>query len=578
MFFFFTNFLNVLEYNCNGDCMGKEKISKVESEKKEFIFLYELLGIIFILVSLISIARLGIIGKYGMLIFRLLFGDWYFIFIIAFGALGVYFLFVHHHMEIKNIRYLGILLILIALVTLTHFSMHNYVKKLAGNELKNTLLLYFDYFKNGRNEQMTGGGIIGCLFFYLSYFLLSSVGTIIINIILIFIGIVFISKKTIVDFLKTIGEWFKKTFGGAVKIKVKVKNIFEKFNKDYTVRTTENKILKINYLNDSIPVSKNSKTCMEYSLGIKKVLDHLNIFYQEVTYLDCNHISVYFIKTRQKVNFEVFRITLKKIINEQFLIRFNKDDNLIIVEVNKEKLRNVMMKEVVEKNLPGIVLGIDDRNKIVNTWENVIIISENNNIYRYYFATLVLYPHFLVTTRNEEYNLIDLNENLKMLEGFVNNYTTQLEYFKNMKDLFDQTVQKINDGNASNIEEYNKKHKEKIKKQFFYINGIEKIYQYNDLIKIFEYLLITSKAIGFQIIVGLTCNQNLTNEKIRLFNYKIFLKNDFDYSEKILGYGMIDVINPSYEGFLKYQDLLLRINLLMILPEEIDRLKKNRSK
>ena len=94
--------------------MAKEKTSTIEENKKEFTFLYEVLGIVAILISLISLTRLGIVGKYGMLTFRLLFGDWYFIFLVLLAALGIYFLFVHRSLQIKNIRYLGILSIVIA--------------------------------------------------------------------------------------------------------------------------------------------------------------------------------------------------------------------------------------------------------------------------------------------------------------------------------------------------------------------------------------------------------------------------------------------------------------------------------
>ena len=111
----------------------------------------------------------NIVGKYGMLTFRLFFGDWYFIFLLLLGALGVYFLFVHHRFTIKNIRYLGTVMIALAIITLSHFAMHNFVSKYEGNSFKNTILLYFDYFKNGRNDMMIGGGLVGCILFYLLF-------------------------------------------------------------------------------------------------------------------------------------------------------------------------------------------------------------------------------------------------------------------------------------------------------------------------------------------------------------------------------------------------------------------------
>lgn len=555
--------------------MAKEKTSTIEESKKEFTFLYEVLGIVAILISLISLTRLGIVGKYGMLTFRLLFGDWYFIFLVLLAALGIYFLFVHRSLQIKNIRYLGILLILIALITLTHFSMHNFVTKLEGNELSNTFLLYLDYFKNGRSEMLVGGGIIGALLFYLSYFLLSKTGTIIVNVILIFVGCVFITKKTIVEFFQMMGKWFKKTFGGAMHLSSNLKKVFKKFNNDYTVKEKNNKQYKIKYLNDSSISSKEQeRVSLENLKKIKKALDHLNIFYQNVDYLLCSHISVYFVKSLQKINFEVFRITLKKTISDPFLIRYDKEHNIVIIEVNNKIINHISMKQIVEKNLSGIVLGLDDRNEYINTLENIIIISDNNNLYRYYLSTLILYSHFLTRCENENYTLIDLNNNLSMLNFCVNKYENEITYFKTLKEEVDKIIDKLNKGNASTIEEYNKKSKDKIKKNYIFINGIEKIYENEEIVKIFEYLLMTTNVIGFQIIVGLTSNKVLKNEKIRLFNYKLFLKNNFDYTTNTIGYGMMDVINKNSEGFLKYKEMLIRLNLVLITPEEIDKIKK----
>jgi len=554
--------------------MGKEKISSIDEEKKEFTFFYEILGIISIIIALISIARFGFIGKYGMLCFRLLFGDWYFIFIIALAAMGLYFLICHKRLELKNIRYLGIVLILLALITLTHFSMHNYVKNLNGNELSNTFLLYFDYFKNGNNELMTGGGIIGCLFFYLSYFLLSGVGTVIINFIIIFIGIVFITKLTIVDFFNVIGGWFKKTFGGAFNLSKKIKSSFIKFNNDYKLKPKFNKPFKQNSLKESLNTSNDSKELsVRYTKVIKRVLDHLNIFYQDVSFLECPHLFIFFIKSHQTINFEVFRITLKKAINEKFLIRYEKENNLVIIEINRLKVLPFSLKEAIKKEEDGIVLGIDDRNHIVNTKENIVILSSNNNSYRYFLSSLILYPHFLKRCKDENYTLIDLNDHLEMLSSCVNVYSKKLEYFKDLKELFEKTIKLLNDNNASTIDEYNKKSSQKIKKEYIFISGIEKIFNYNDITKIFDYLLITSKIIGFQFVACFTENKKITPELLRNFNYKLFLKNDFDYSDKVLGYKMLDVISEN-EAFLKYQDLLVRINILKILPEELEPLIK----
>ena len=63
--------------------MGKEKKLYLEQNKKELTFYYELIGVGTILMSLLALARLGIVGYYLMMSFRIVFGDWYFVFLFA---------------------------------------------------------------------------------------------------------------------------------------------------------------------------------------------------------------------------------------------------------------------------------------------------------------------------------------------------------------------------------------------------------------------------------------------------------------------------------------------------------------
>lgn len=564
-------------FNILGDNMAKEKKSEIDNKTKEFTFFYEIIGIICILISLISIARLGIIGFYGMLVFRLLFGDWYFLFLIALGALGVFFLFVHHSFSLKNIRYLGILLIILSLITLTHFSMHNYVSKLEGNKLKNTFLLYIDYFKNGRSSMMIGGGIIGCCLFYLLYYLFSSVGITIICLIAIFIGIVFISKLTVVDFISIVGGWFKKTFGKAAKLPHKMKGIFGKYSNDYK-KIKANPIYNQKYLNNNNfifqDLEKQNKQCIEYVTQIKKTLDHLNIFYQDVTFMVCNHISIFFIVTMQKINYDIFRISLQKFINNSFLIRYDLQHQTTIIEVNNTISHSLSMKEAIQKEYNGIVIGKDDRNEIVNTKENILVIGNNSLQFRYYFSSLILYPRFLETTLNDTYILIDLNENLLMLKNCVNTYTNDIEYLNNLKIELDNIIKLINEDNASTIKEYNQKHKNKLKKTYVFISGVQKVITNKEFSKILEYLLITGSEIGYQFVIGLTSDCQFEIDLLRQFNYKIILYNNFGLSSKLLGFGLIDSIKKETEGFLKYQDLTIRLSLLMLKKEELDKIRK----
>lgn len=561
-----------------GDIMAKEKLSEYEQKSKEFIFIYEVAGIVCLLFSLISIARLGIVGKYGMLAFRLMFGDWYFIFLLLLGALGVYFLFVHHKFTVKNIRYLGIIMISLAIITLSHFSMHNFVSKYEGNSFKNTILLYFDYFKTGRSNMMVGGGIIGCILFYLLFLLFSKVGTIIFCIVTIFVGIVFICKKTVFEFFKMINQWIKKCFGGAFKYSKKVNSKIRQFSNDYIIKDKGFKPLPLRKLSNSVvDTSSENKKMIKYVMDIKKELSRLCIFYQDISYIVCNHISVVFIKTYQQVNYEVLRVSLCKILNEPFLIRYDKTHDMIVIEINNIVGSTLNMKEALVHSLDKpleLIIGKDDRNEYVVCNENLLIVSNDNEIYRNYLTSLILYPKFQKTIDEYEIALLDLNYNLTDMNIPGIKYSNSSEFLNEIKSKIDEKLEILNNNNTNNIDEYNKNSPEKLKKSLIYINGVEKIDDNYDYKQILEYLLITGGNIGYKFIVGCTADSSNMANLIKVFSYRVFLTNNFNNVENYINHRMITSINGKIEGFLKYRDLLIRISLLMIKKEELSKIKK----
>ena len=63
--------------------MGKEKKrSADEKEKEETLFYYELVGVICIILAITILGRLGKIGNFLAVFFKVIFGDWYWIFIV----------------------------------------------------------------------------------------------------------------------------------------------------------------------------------------------------------------------------------------------------------------------------------------------------------------------------------------------------------------------------------------------------------------------------------------------------------------------------------------------------------------
>ena len=222
--------------------MAKEKTQKIENSENEKLFYYEILGIVLLILSMLAIGKMGFIGSYLMLIIKVLFGDWYFLIILLLIIYAIRCIIIHKKLKIINIRYLGIFLLFLSLILLSHFSMHKYVKEYDQNHLKITLSLYLTNFKNNTPDGIVGGGVIGAILFYISYYLLSEAGVILVSIILLFLGIVFITKLTIKDFIfkiisgiKIFLKFFKTTFA-------KFRETMDKYDSSYSKTKVKFKI------------------------------------------------------------------------------------------------------------------------------------------------------------------------------------------------------------------------------------------------------------------------------------------------------------------------------------------------
>ena len=83
--------------------MAKEKFQTVETKKNERIFHYEILGIILFVLTIFTIAKLGVVGKYLMLTVKVLFGDWYFLIVLLTMAYSIRCILIHQKLKFRNI-------------------------------------------------------------------------------------------------------------------------------------------------------------------------------------------------------------------------------------------------------------------------------------------------------------------------------------------------------------------------------------------------------------------------------------------------------------------------------------------
>lgn len=547
--------------------MGKEKAQKIETRENERLFFYEILGIILLILAMLAIGKMGFIGLYLMLILKLLFGDWYFMIIILMIVFAIRSIIIHKKLKITNIRYLGIIIFLLALILLSHFSMHKYIKDYDQNYLKLTLSLYFNSFKNQTPDLIIGGGIIGAILFYLSYYLLSEVGVIFVSIILLFLGIVFITKLTIKDFFLRIYSFFRNSYKFFKDTILKFRETIDKYDKSYVKTKVKFKISKVNndvnYKKELEYASRNVET-------IKKVLNSMNVFYNDISYVVARNVTTYFINSHYSFSYEAFRRNLKNYFMN-FTLKKDEVNKELLVEINNITPTPLRIYELEEVSTSNIIFGIDDRNEFLNLndMNNKIFIFDKNEQYANSLidSIIVSIMHYKV---NLDYYYIDLRAN-SLFKTSINTDELDLIISK-MND----RIEKYNNQNISSIIEYNKKNDLKDKYQLIIINGIDKIFNDDRMYDKLNYMIDISQNYGYYFVFSASYNNDKYLNLINLFDYKLFFDNESNYAKKSLNFENINLLNKEVECFLSYKSIIIRASVLKLTNDEEKSIRNNR--
>ncbi len=572
--------------------MAKEKKMTLEQGKRDLTFYYELIGISTILISLLALARLGIVGYYIMMAFRIVFGDWYFAFLLALLLFGIYCLFKHQPLNLKNMRSVGIILLMVGILTISHFPMHNYVSQFGTSYLKMTFSLYLDYFKNYQEGMIVGGGVIGMLFFYLFYTLFSSVGTIVIVLFISLVGISFSFNKTIGESLNLFKKVFSKfliifsRFGKTLKYGIKVKNNVEPLEVEKEKKKTRKKKITIDSLSN--PVRQNYIITEEkHAVGLKKtiasVLNNMNIFYQSITYVVSEHITTFKIDTVVNINLDKLYMKLKSILTERFLITKDLDSPKIKIEVdnvdsNPPFIQTMFTMQKNYMNNLKLPIGIDTNNELVEInfieKHNILIIEKNMELVISVIDSYILILMIKLIKINYEFMLFDLNNTYKNYEKCEYYYKDVSLELINLKKEIEKRLELLNSNNCNDLAEYNQKCKDDLPLKFIFILNFECFMQNKKDLEIILYLLQIGKQCGYYFVAHYSGEEILHSFIDSLFLVKLIGKNSGTIGKEYIG------INPGNylyndEAFYLYKDDLFRVSLVKSTKEEQDMLKNN---
>lgn len=177
----------------------KRQTKKKETWKKQLQF--EVAGLLIIALSVITIVKLGKAGQALTLFFRFLFGEWYIVPLLGLVVLAIYFIIKRQFPPFFTRRLVGGYILFVSMLLLSHVKLFDNLSKsgqwLDLSVIRNTWELFVIEAKGDAVLSDLGGGLFGAIFFAASYFLFDVKGTRIIALVLIIIGMILVTGKSL---------------------------------------------------------------------------------------------------------------------------------------------------------------------------------------------------------------------------------------------------------------------------------------------------------------------------------------------------------------------------------------------
>jgi hypothetical protein len=537
--------------------MGKDKKRSVdEQEKQETTFYYELIGIIFIIFSVTVLGRLGKIGNFMTIFFKVIFGDWYWIFVLFLLFFGFVSLLKHKSFNFKNQRFIGFVFICFGLLIFAHFPLHNYITQKSSSYFSETWQVYKIYI-NTDIDTYLGGGLLGAIMFYTVYYLFGSVGVVLIGLLIMMFGVSLIINRPMIDIFKSFGKgtknlgrlarnfnhFFKYNLGGHQDRSTKDRQIFTK-SQQLPLKLLEEYQNVMNY-------NFQEKLCLETRSLIHSVFSNLHIEYRDLDFTISYKISTYRFTIFTDYDLKVLIERLNNVIEEDIL--FGQDGNSLMIQiVNKYPqiltARELLMKQSSLYQNYALPLGLTYENKVSEVDlaknGNLLLIGSKDsgvkNFVTYYIIALFVkvnlsqYEIEIYDAAKEFFYLENLLKVIKDLEvnDYLNNIITEI----------DQKLEIINKLGVTTIDEYNKKldidnsKEQRLRRKFIIINHLDtdkETYSYfeNKLM----YVTQLGEKAGIATVYIIREENYVTSIILSLFQHKLVFRLDSSlFSNKIM--------------------------------------------
>lgn len=220
----------------------KRKTKKQQQLKRTIQF--EVGALILLTLCIITIAKLGLVGRILVSFSRLLFGEWYMILPIGGIVLSIYLIWKRDWPNFFN-RYLtGIYLILIAILLLHHISLFDLLSRpgpfVKPSVIAQTWNLFLMEIGGEMSTTGLGGGMVGAILFALTYMLFDAQGSRLVSWLFILTGLIVITGKSYSDLFHKIWDKISAYFIGTWKnFKQDMETLKEQRKKKATEKSNE---------------------------------------------------------------------------------------------------------------------------------------------------------------------------------------------------------------------------------------------------------------------------------------------------------------------------------------------------
>lgn len=229
---------------------AKKKSTTKKREQQSFSI--EIIGILFIILSLFAASQLGFVGILSANLFRFFVGNTFMFAALLVALYGGYLIFKGTEPPFKNKRLIGLGILYAGILLLLHARLFSPIIHSDLNVISATLRFFMTDMAKNEIVQSLGGGLIGAVLYAASYFLFSQWGTYLLVGIFWFIGFFFIFDLSFKKFMEIIRSavkqisQFVQSFFDSILARIRERQKLKEKNKTSSVmdKETNKKTLK----------------------------------------------------------------------------------------------------------------------------------------------------------------------------------------------------------------------------------------------------------------------------------------------------------------------------------------------